>query len=972
MLGNGISKVSSQIGLIDVRTNGVCPDGYVHSQKWLNTLLAPSLEVATSEAAYIPWWELIFERMSQSYTGVEAVSGATLLCGESAAVDAALRTWKFLPDSQHETTEKYYHEMDVSSLSDRYSTSMLVGATPGYIGYKEGGSPFIQTVKEILTMQAEFDDESEGETWERPVPVLVFKNVHRAHASVQAVLATIAKGHITTADGEKIELSGAQVVFTAPGIRPRGAEGQVSGKAVSDGLIELVGAEGKLFAPELIESSLPIHFPEPTLKDLLALTSCEVGRACLSRWIYRTKSKTTLRHYGDAGSVALAVKTAALTPGMTWGEMVAAVKAAASQIAEVEAGPVLEDAPPLTCGTLWGRTTEGTLYPHTVDLMEISSLESRFEVPADFAERSGIKVSPSAYWADLAGIEEKVKTEISGQDKVVDSLLSIAKNRLSGVPVSTPLLTAILVGPTGTGKTALPKAIAAATGHPEILIDCNTISSEEALAEAIFGQDEGSLYTRIRRSPASVVLLDEVDKAPASIWNRLMSMLETGEIRDTATGKTVCLRHCMVFLASNYLAAELRTVASQLAEMQRTEMDSTLRGMLSRSANINEACLERLDGAFLMMPLEGESACGIWKKFLAKGLQETYPGIIIPDEVALWAETRHLDAGSAAGARARRRSADELVAGVGNNGLISVNQLNVEHPTLCLTSAAREAFFRSGGPRSERQRLWGNKDGLVASLRERYKGSTWQVAQVADAIALSGRKLKPRGPVAVILLCGPTGGGKTFLGEQIARACGKGDAVKIECQQAVNADAVSAMLFGDNDGHGGALSRPLILKKDRVVVFDEFSRAHKSFMDQVMNVLDEGRALDTQTGLPVDMRQGLFFLTTNAASERMEEEIFKKGISGAAAEDVARKILVEAGVLAPEHAERMTLILPVCRQESPAEEVEFVSGIIRGVLEEFGISEAKAASYIQECIAAGVAKDGARAIRRWTEKKIPA
>ena len=909
--------------------------------------------------------------MAQTYTSLEAVSCATLLCGESAAVDAALRTWKFLPDSLGETTEGFYHEMDVSGLADRYSSAMLVGATPGYIGYREGGSPFIQSVKGIVALQEEFDADNGDDSWDRPVPVLVFKNVHRAHQSVQAILAMIGKGLITTADGEKIDLSGAQIVFTAPGIRPRGADRETSGKKVSEGLIELDGIDGKLFAPELIESCVAIHFPEPKVNDLLAVTSHEIGMACLTKWLAKSRSKTTLRHYGDASSVSCVIKASGLTPGMTWGEMVAAIQVAAASYAENVTAQHLVDVPPLTCGTLWGRATDGQLHPHTVDLTEISEMPATSSLPADFAERSGIKVSSASYWADLPNIESRIKSEIFGQDKVIDSLLGVARNRLAGPPTNNPLLTAVLVGPTGTGKTALPKAISSATGHSEIIIDCNTLATDAALTEALFGQDEGSLYTRIRRNPASVVLLDEIDKAPQSIWTRLMSALETGEIRDNATGKRVCLRHCMIFLASNYLATELKTVAPQMMEMPRQEMDSTLRGMLGRCANINEACLERIDGAFLMMPLEGEIAVGVWKKFFASSLNEKYPGIIISDEVALWAETRHLDAGGGSGARARRRAVEELFPSVVNSELLAVKLNSAGELRLELTEDEKVRFAEIGGPRSERQRLWGNKANIAETLRERYKGNSWQVDLVIETITTSARKVKPRGPVGVILLCGPTGGGKTFLGDQIARACGKGEAVKIECQQAVSADAVSTMLFGDASGNGGALSRPLILKKDRVVIFDEFSRAHPSFMDQVMNVLDEGRALDTTTGLPVDMRQGLFFLTTNASAERLEKEVFHLGLSGVEAEDAARKILVEDGVLAPEHAERMTLILPVCRQETASEEADFVLATIRGVLEEFGLDATSAEALTGQCISLGIAKDGARAIRRWAEKQIP-
>ena len=980
MLGTGTTQIKHPIGLLDIRTNGVFSgaSGTPSSQKWLNSLLAPTIEVDAVASYYASWWKHIFAAMDANpLVTTSPVNCATFLCGDKGAIDSALKSWRSLPKSRNRSVQDYFYEMDVSGIVDKWGVSMLVGATPGYIGYKEEGSLLIQKIKQINELQDAYDKRAKGDVyakWDRPVPVLVFTNVHRAAPEGQAILASIAHGSITSADGVEYKLSGAQIVFTAPGIHPLATE-SVSGKVVITGLSELRSGSEKMFATELLDAVVPINFAEPTVKDLLATASCILGRECLKHFVaIANQVKTTQRHYADPGLVHELLRATEITTGMSWTEMTSRLATTApsiisGQFSEEVAG-IKHDVPSLQMGTLWCRSTNGKVVPMTVDINEIEVLRGLFTLPADFVERSGVQVSPSAYWGDLAGVGAKVKQVVLGQDPVIDNLLAKMQARSTGAPAPAPLISAMLVGPTGSGKTALPLAISQCTGHPSVVINCNSISSESLLHEALFGQEEGSLYTTLRRNPATIVILDEVDKAPQSIWARLMTALDTGEIRDASTGQKVCLRHAMVFMTSNYLAKELRTVASQLVEMQRGELDATLRNMLTHCAGVNEACIERLDGVYLMMPLEGSTATGLWKKLFLDRLQKRYGNIGVSQMVAGWAESRHLDHGGAAGARARIRSVDDLIASLGTGPLAVVHSNNGME--LVLTQEANAAFMASGGVRSERQRLWAFPENAMMKLRENYRGNSWQVNSLMETLSIASRKVSPRGPVGVALLCGPTGGGKTYLGDQLSRLFGKGEAVKIECQQAVSSSAVSTMLFGDSAGNGGSLTAPLTLKKDRVVIFDEFTRAHKSFMDQVMNVLDEGRALDTKTGLPVDMRQSLFVLTTNACADEIDQQVVKKGLHGVEAEDVCRKILVAAGVLLPEHAERMGLILPITRQESEDESRDFVSGIIRGVLAEFGLNGDRVAEFTEDCLRAGVAPQGARAVRRWAEKRIPA
>ena len=971
MLGTGQTKIDSPLGLVDLRTNGAWSRVVraPRSKKYLNLLLSPSVEVPSLASYYVPWWEHVFAAIDKQAPNAN-VSSAVLLCGEPEAIDAALLHWK----TPIRESDQIYYEMDAGTLVTHNDGWALTGSHAAFQNYDPAGPPIIQAMDRANELQSEWDNDVDTRSWERPVLTLVFRNIHRAHQNWQAVLSTLAEdGSILMGDGRKVTVSGAQIVFTAPTIRPIGAETKVNGPEVISGLREFRNQTGQVFPEELLSCAEIIHFPEPKVQDLIATASAATGRACLINALnHNSKLQTTIRHYGDTDLTADVIAGARLDPGMSWGQKVSKITESAARFAtkiSVEAVKATgQDVPPLPMGTVWGMSTDGTIGFTTIDLAELPTLKGNFSLPADIVEASGIPVPPSAYWGDLDGIDTRVKSVILGQDVVLDSIFGNIKGRLTRSNITKPVISAILIGPTGTGKTALPRAIAKVTGHNEVKIDCNTISSEQALNDALFGSDEGSLAVTLRRNPASIVILDEVDKAPQSIWNRLMTALETGEIRDTATGCTVNLRHAMIFMTSNYLAKELSSVAGELLVLSRNELDSKLRQMLSEGAAINDACLERMDGAYLMMPLEGESAFPLWKKFFRHLLITEHPDIVIGDMPGKWAETRHLDTGSPPGARARFRSAEELIAGYPGNGYFRI-VLHEGKNIFTLTEETRAKFTEAGGtPRSERQRLWATSPTAKATLQERYLGNAWQVDMVMDSIAIAGMKVKPRGPVSTILLCGPTGGGKTFLAEQLARTFGKGAPIKIECQQYKTAEDVSTMLFGDKHGNGGALTKSIILKKDRVVTFDEFSRADKSLMDQIMNVLDEGRALDTQTGLPVDMKQSLFILTTNECADEIEANVISAGLSGAQAEAAARAILVKEGVLDAAHAERLTLVLPVSRQDSPAAERLFVTGVIREVFSEFGHDDADTIDrMVTDCVRLKLAAQGARAVRRWAE-----
>lgn len=195
----------------------------------------------------------------------------------------------------------------------------------------------------------------------------------------------------------------------------------------------------------------------------------------------------------------------------------------------------------------------------------------------------------------LIHLEERLHERLIGQDEAVSALARAIRRNRAGFGKKHKPASFIFVGPTGVGKTELVKAVAEAMFETEdamVRLDMSEFMEPHTVSKLIgsppgyVGYDDGGQLTeKVRRKPYSVILLDEIEKAHADVFNILLQILDDGRLTDSH-GRLVSFENTIIIMTSNagttlkgnaigfgaegYVALESR-VHSVLKEMFRPE-----------------------------------------------------------------------------------------------------------------------------------------------------------------------------------------------------------------------------------------------------------------------------------------------------------------------------------------------------------------------------------------------------------------
>jgi ATP-dependent Clp protease ATP-binding subunit ClpC len=165
---------------------------------------------------------------------------------------------------------------------------------------------------------------------------------------------------------------------------------------------------------------------------------------------------------------------------------------------------------------------------------------------------------------DLDRVRDFFASRVLGQDEAIETLLErIALVKAGLTDPTRPQGVFFFVGPSGTGKTELAKALAEYLfGSPDRMIRLDMSEFHDAgMTHRLLGtrseyEAGSSLVDEVRRQPFSVVLLDEFEKADPRIWDLFLQLFDDGRLTDQA-GNTASFRNTIIIMTSN-LGADAR------------------------------------------------------------------------------------------------------------------------------------------------------------------------------------------------------------------------------------------------------------------------------------------------------------------------------------------------------------------------------------------------------------------------------
>jgi ATP-dependent Clp protease ATP-binding subunit ClpB len=217
----------------------------------------------------------------------------------------------------------------------------------------------------------------------------------------------------------------------------------------------------------------------------------------------------------------------------------------------------------------------------------------------------------------LIKMEERLHERVVGQDEAIRAVADAVRRSRAGLgDPDRPVGSFLFLGPTGVGKTELCKALAAFLfDDPSafVRIDMSEFMERHSVARLIgappgyVGYEEGGRLTEaVHRKPYSVVLLDEIEKAHADVFNVLLQVLDDGRLTD-GHGRTVDFRNTIVVMTSNLASHDIQ----KLADSGGADIEIEMRVKEVLKAALKPEFLNRIDETIIFHQLTREDLAGI-------------------------------------------------------------------------------------------------------------------------------------------------------------------------------------------------------------------------------------------------------------------------------------------------------------------------------------------------------------------------
>ncbi|WP_138860011.1 ATP-dependent chaperone ClpB [Exiguobacterium mexicanum] len=224
----------------------------------------------------------------------------------------------------------------------------------------------------------------------------------------------------------------------------------------------------------------------------------------------------------------------------------------------------------------------------------------------------------------LLNLETVLHQRVFGQDDAIRLVSDAVIRARAGIKdPNRPIGSFLFLGPTGVGKTELGKALAEAMFDSEdhiVRLDMSEYMEKHAVSRLVgappgyIGYEEGGQLTEaVRRNPYSVLLLDEVEKAHADVFNILLQLLDDGRLTDSH-GRVVDFKNTIVIMTSN-IGADILLEAAKDGVIDQAEERQVIERL---RRHFRPEFLNRVDETILFHPLTRAQIGQIVEKAVAR------------------------------------------------------------------------------------------------------------------------------------------------------------------------------------------------------------------------------------------------------------------------------------------------------------------------------------------------------------------
>ncbi len=238
----------------------------------------------------------------------------------------------------------------------------------------------------------------------------------------------------------------------------------------------------------------------------------------------------------------------------------------------------------------------------------------------------------------LIRMEEILGKRVVGQEAAIQAVAATVRRSRAGLQeAGRPIGSFIFLGPTGVGKTELARALAEFLFDDEkamVRLDMSEYMEKHTVSRLIgappgyVGYEEGGQLTEaIKRRPYAIVLLDEIEKAHADVFNVLLQILEDGRLTD-GKGRTVDFKNTLVIMTSNLGSQVIKDLHRDYGAMEK-EVRKVL------EVHFKPEFLNRIDEVIIFRPLAKSDILrivGLQLDLLAKRLAERKIGLEVMKE----------------------------------------------------------------------------------------------------------------------------------------------------------------------------------------------------------------------------------------------------------------------------------------------------------------------------------------------------